>query len=45
MTTEITNQELRNRLIAAAEDIRHGRIVTSEDMHRRIESRYPWLCE
>jgi len=40
-----TTDQLRARLMEAAEDARQGRVISCEEVHSRLEQKYPWLCD
>ena len=40
-----TEEELRSRVAEAEEDIFAGRTIPAEEMEKRLEEKYPWLCE
>lgn len=42
---EYTIDELNVRIDEAEEDIRCGRCYSAEEMHVKLEQKYPWLCK
>jgi len=38
-------QELRDRLAEATDDARNGRTLSSEEVYKNLEQKFPWLCE
>lgn len=40
-----TMEELDARIDEALEDIKAGRVYSSEEVHRMMENKYPWLCK
>lgn len=41
----LTTEEKKARLMQAVADVKEGRTYTSEEIHRKLDSKYPWLCE
>ena len=38
-----TYKELRAHLDQAAQDAKNGNVFTCEDVHKKLEEKYPWL--
>lgn len=38
-------EEINARIDEAEADIDAGRVYTSEQAHKMIEAKYPWLCK
>lgn len=43
--TPYTMEEINARIDEAEADIDAGRVYTSEQMHKMMETKYPWLCK
>lgn len=43
--TPYTMEEINARIDEAEADIDAGRVYTSEQMHKMMEAKYPWLCK
>ena len=41
----ITMEELHARIDRSRANIKAGRVRTTEEVRRMIESKHPWLCE
>lgn len=41
----MTSMELDARIDEAEADIDAGRVYTSEQVHKMMEDKYPWLCK
>ena len=39
-----TVAEIDARLSQAEEDARSGNVLSCEEVHKRLEEKYPWLC-
>ena len=40
----LTRQQINARVNEALLDINEGKVSSPEEMERRIETKYPWLC-
>ena len=43
--TPYTMEELHARIDRSRANIKAGRVRTTEEVRRMIESKHPWLCE
>lgn len=41
----LTTEEKKARLMQAVTDAKEGRTYSSEEIHRKLDSKYPWLIE
>lgn len=42
---KLTEEEICIRIAKAEEDIKKGRTLNAEEAHKKIEERFPWLCD
>lgn len=43
--TPYTMEEINTRIDEAEADIDAGRVYSSEQVHKMMEAKYPWLCK
>lgn len=41
----LTAEEKKARLIQAVADAKEGRTYTCEEIYKKLDSKYPWLCK
>ena len=41
----LTTEEKKARLMQAVTDAKEGRTYSSEEIHRKLDSKYPWLAD